>query len=57
MKRFFLRVFVLLLCLTGLATGQATRLIALGPAADSVPLFVLPVNVSLPSDSGMIGSK
>lgn len=49
MKRFFLRVLVLLLCMTGFAAGQAPRLIATGPAADNLPLFVLPANVgSLP---------
>jgi hypothetical protein len=42
MKRFFLRVLVSLLCVTGFAAGQAPQLIAAGPASDNLPLFVLP---------------
>src|SRR5712692_5520821 len=55
MKRFFLRVLVLLLCVTGLAAAQAPRLIAAsGPAADNLPLFVLPVNLGALPGSGMV---
>ncbi len=53
MNRFFLTVLVLLLCV-GFAAGQAPRLIAAGPAADNLPLFVLPANVGSLPGSGRV---
>ena len=54
MKRFSLRVLVLLLCVTGFAAGQAQRLIATERAADNLPLFVLPANTASLPGSGMV---
>jgi len=54
MNRVFLRVLVLLLCVTGFAAGQSLRLIASGPTPDNLPMFVLPASGGVLPGSGLV---